>query len=179
MLRVLPPLALLAATLPIIAGASTTPAALPLGSGPDRYALGTARTVASILIYSRWPAQPDPVRLCVVGPADHAGRLDGQILPNGATIKRRDLAINTLDLAGACDALYIGKLALPAMRQLTARVRGEPVLTIAESDPNCRSEAMFCLLYRPDALSFQMNLDAISRSAVRIDPRMLRMSRGY
>ena len=82
-------------------------------------------------------------------------------------------------LGNACDALYIGDLTLPAMRQVTARVRGRPVVTIAEADPACRSEAMFCLVFEAQRLSFQMNLDAISRSSVRVDPRVLRMSRGY
>ena len=32
-----------------------------------------------------------------------------------------------------------------------------------------------CLLFQADSLSFRMNLDALSRSGVRIDPRVLRM----
>ncbi|MEO7470390.1 MAG: YfiR/HmsC family protein, partial [Sphingobium limneticum] len=44
--------------------------------------------------------------------------------------------------------------------------------------PDCGSGAIFCLLYAPQTLSFQLNIDAVSRSAVRIDPRVLRLSKG-
>ncbi len=177
--RLLPFLALLATAAPVFAEASKTPASLVLGAGPDRFAEGVARTVASVLTYTRWPDRPNPVRLCVVGSARHAARLDDGELPGGVVIKRRDVAANARDLGADCDALYIGALASPAMQRLTADVRRKPVVTIAESDPDCRGGAMFCLLFAAKELSFEMNVDAISRSAVRIDPRVLRMSTGY
>ena len=52
------------------------------------------------------------------------------------------------------------------------------MVTIAEADPGCRSQAMFCLLPGKDDLSFELNIDAVARSGVAIDPRLLRMSRG-
>lgn len=65
------------------------------------------------------------------------------------------------------------------MRQrLIAAVRGNPVVTIAEDDRDCAGGAMFCLLFAPQTLSFQLNIDAVSRSTVRIDPRVLRVAKG-
>lgn len=64
------------------------------------------------------------------------------------------------------------------MQRWTTTVRGAPIVTIAENDPACRSEAMFCLVFLEDAMAFQLNIDAVSRSGVRIDPRVLRMSQG-
>jgi hypothetical protein len=171
-------LATLAASYPLAASQRLTPASQPLGGGADRFALGAARTVGSILAYSRWPVAPDPVRLCVIGSASHAARLDGP-LPGGITVSRRDFPASAPDLAAACDALYLGNLPLPVMRAATGAVRGRPVVTIAENDPACRSEAMFCLAVGDAALSFEINIDAISRSTVRIDPRVLRIARGY
>lgn len=149
-----------------------------MSAGSDALAQGAARLVGSILAYSRWPSSPSPVRLCVVGPADHAAALDG-LLPGGIAVDRREVPSTSANLGSLCDALYIGNLSLPAMRQVTSTVRGRAVVTIAEDDPHCRSESMFCLVFAPRALSFQMNIDAIARSAVRIDPRVLRMARDY
>jgi hypothetical protein len=171
-------LAALAASCPLAAAPPLTEINLPLSSGPDRFALGAARTVGSILAYSRWPAAPDPVRLCVIGAASHAALLNGP-LPGGITVSRRNLPAGSSDAAIMCDALYLGNLPLSEMRATIGTVRGRPVVTIAEDDPDCRSEAMFCLVFGQAALSFEMNIDAISRSAVRIDPRVLRMARGY
>ena len=79
-------------------------------------------------------------------------------------------------LAG-CDVVYIGSVPLPAQRQLTAAVRGRGVLTIAENDPGSSSEAMFALTYKPGGLSFRLNIDAVSRSGLRVDPRVLRVAK--
>ena len=61
------------------------------------------------------------------------------------------------------------------MRRLIASTTGRPVVTIVEADLACRSGAMFCLLYAPQSLSFRLSIDAVSRSTVRIDPRVLRL----
>jgi hypothetical protein len=168
----------LMAPMVLTAATPTTPVSLPLNSSATRFSDGAARTVQSILEFSRWPSQPDPVRLCIVGPALHADRLGDLVLSGGRAIERRNLSQNAGAISSLCDALYIGQMDQAAMRRLTARVRGTATVTIAENDPECRSEAMFCLIFEPRALSFQINVDAVSRSVVRIDPRVLRMSKG-
>jgi hypothetical protein len=37
---------------------------------------------------------------------------------------------------------------------------------------------MFVLTYQPDALSFRLNVDAVSRSGLKVDPRVLRVAQG-
>ena len=92
-------------------------------------------------------------------------------------ITRRAVPASPVALAG-CDALYIGQVPPPQARQLTDAVRGRGVLTIAEADPLCRSQAMFCMVYDPRAINFRMNIDAIARSGLRVDPRVLRLAEG-
>ena len=69
-------------------------------------------------------------------------------------------------------------VAAPVARQLTDAVRGRGVLTIAEVDPDGRAQAMFSLLFRPGALNFRLNIDAVSRSGLKVDPRVLRLAQG-
>ncbi len=147
------------------------------GTEASPYAGAVVRTVRSLVEYTRWPQPPSPVELCIVGPASHAGQLDAVRLGDGRMLSRRAVAANPAALAG-CDVVYIGRVPLAGQRQLTAAVRGRGVMTVAEADPECRSEAMFCLIYPAKGLSFRLNIDAVSRSGLRVDPRVLRVSQG-
>lgn len=157
--------------------AADNPFVMLAGGGDDAYAQPVARMVQSMIEYSRWPSQRNPVHLCVAGPALHAGRLDGLRLSDGRTIQRRAVPASPVALAG-CDALYIGAVAGPVARQLTDAVRGRGVLTIAEADPDGRAQAMFSLVFRPGSLNFRLNIDAVSRSGLKVDPRVLRLAQG-
>jgi hypothetical protein len=75
-----------------------------------------------------------------------------------------------------CHVAYFGKLDPAALRQAVLSVRGKGVLTIAENDPMCRSQAMFCLKPNGQSLGFAVNIDAVSRSGLKVDPRVLRMA---
>lgn len=154
-----------------------TPFALAGVPEGGAYAPAVARVVQSLVEYTRWPTPRNPLRLCVAGAALYAGRLDGLRLADGRTIERRSLPPAAVAQAG-CEAVYIGQLPLPAQRQLTAALRGRGVMTIAEADPACRSQAMFCLSFTPQAVSFRLNVDAVARSGLKVDPRVLRLSTG-
>ncbi|QEA16367.1 YfiR family protein [Novosphingobium ginsenosidimutans] len=154
-----------------------TPFALAGAAEAGNYDPAVARVVQSLVEYTRWPSPRNPLRLCVAGPALYAGRLDGLRLADGRLIERRTLPPGAVT-AGACDAVYIGQLAPPAQRQLTTVLRGRGVMTVAEADPACRSQAMFCLSFSAQAVSFRLNVDAVARSGLRVDPRVLRLSTG-
>jgi len=156
----------------------TTPVSVPFGEGAESEARGAARMVGNILEYTRWPTKPERVGICVVGPTHHASRLGDISLPDGTPVSRYFLAPDTDIVPDTCNALYLGNMALEDLQRWTTTVRGAPIVTIAENDPDCRSEAMFCLVLLKDAIAFQLNIDAVSRSGVRIDPRVLRMSQG-
>lgn len=166
---------LVAAAPPILAMAD-----VPVGAsvaGQSRYAGAVARTVRAIIEYTRWPQRSDPVVLCVAGPAQHAAQLGSIRLSDGRRVERRNVAPNAAALGG-CHVLYIGQVPLAQQRQLTSAVRGRAVLTIAEADPGTASEAMFALTFKPAALSFRLNIDAVSRSGLKVDPRVLRLAQG-
>lgn len=153
------------------------PFALAGVSEAGGFAPAVARVVQSLVEYTRWPNPPNPVRLCVVGPALYAARLGGMRLADGRAIDRLTLPALAVK-PGGCDAVLIGQLPFPAQRQLINRLRGRGILTIAEADPQCRSQAMFCLHFTPEAVSFRLNIDAVTRSGLRVDPRVLRLSAG-
>lgn len=157
--------------------AQVKPTGLGLDDGPDPYGRPLMRTIASIVEYSRWPSEHQIVRLCVAGSSDHAGRFDNQALSGGRQLRTVELAPGSVGLE-RCDVAYLGRLSAAEQRGIVAELQGKPVLTIAENDPACRTGSMICLLFEADEMSFRINLDAISRSQVRIDPRVLRMADG-
>jgi YfiR/HmsC-like len=175
MLALAAPSAMAGHSMPLLAMAD-----MPLGgsaAGDSRYAGAVARTVKAVIEYTRWPSPIDPVMLCVAGPAQHAGQLPGLRLSDGRRVERRNIAASAASLGG-CHVLYLGQLPLTQQRALTAAVRGRGVLTIAEADPGNASEAMFALTYKPSSLSFRLNIDAVSRSGLKVDPRVLRVAQG-
>lgn len=169
----------LASLIALAASVLATPGGAVGEPGADfsPHAGAVVRTVRSLVEYTRWPQPPNPVDLCVAGPASHTAGLDAVRLNDGRILQRRAVAANPAALGG-CEVVYIGNLPLAGQRQLTAAVRGRGVMTVAEADPDCRSEAMFCLIYPAKGLSFRLNIDAVSRSGLRVDPRVLRVSRG-
>jgi hypothetical protein len=173
--------AALAGEVPAPAGAAELVSAAAEGVGggarDESYAPATARIVGGIIEYTRWPAQAGPLTLCAAGPTRRGGRLDAVRLADGRAVQRREVA-PVPSAIGGCQVLYIGDVQPLVLRQLVAAARGNGVLTIAEADPACRSQAMFCMVYEPRAVSFRMNLDAIARSGLRVDPRVLRLAEG-
>ncbi|WP_235218995.1 YfiR family protein [Sphingobium sp. C100] len=169
---------LLSMTSAVQAAPLIQPVMMPVGAGADAVAVSTARMVGAVLEYTRWPEPRSVIRLCLAGTPRHAGRLEDVQLASGAALQLSSLTVAGELPMGRCDALYIGRLDAALTRRLIMAAHGQPVVTIAEDDPNCRNGAMFCLLFAPRTLSFQLSIDAVSRSAVRIDPRVLRLSKG-
>ncbi|GIX18610.1 MAG: hypothetical protein KatS3mg120_0286 [Erythrobacter sp.] len=163
--------------LALAAESQPVPVGMPLDNDADPYRAVVARMVRAIVQYSRWPGNPRHLRACVVGPTDHADDL----------LKGREVAEIGVEVVGRspdratpaeCQIVYIGRLGINEQRKVTARMQDGAALTIAENDPACRSRAMICLLFEAQTLSFRLNIDAVSRSQVRIDPRVLRLSGG-
>ena len=145
-----------------------------LGQGPDAYPAAVAQTVRSIAEYSTWPGGQSELSLCIVGPADHAERLTEFAISRDRTVRPRETSEAGVASAG-CDIVYIGRLSLDRQKAVLRSLRGQAVLTISENDPPCRSQAMFCLLFNERSVSFRLNIDAVARSGIRVDPRVLRL----
>lgn len=149
-------------------------------AGPARAASGDAgtqlsRMLAGVLGYARWPASPSSYRFCVVG---EVSRLRAAQSALGALLDRplavRALVGNKL-LLDDCDVLYVGTLPAAARRSVLLAALGKPVLSISENDALCAGPAMFCIAFPGPEVSLLANLDAISRSEVRINPKVLQL----
>ena len=144
----------------------------------DDRSQSVAHTVFGILSYTRWPGDPQTVRLCVVGPTEYADELlKGAVLSGARKTMVRRMRLDDAALLAECDGVYAGVLSDEAWRQLLARIGDRPLLSISERQELCRIGGMFCLDVRPGGVSFEINLDSVARSGVRVNPRVLQLAK--
>jgi len=144
--------------------------------GADGTTRGVNRVLGGIISYAKWPGErPGAARtMCIVGDP----RLTDRIAPavaGGPTISVRRMTAAGVTGGGNCDIIFLGQMPVADRQRLIAWVRGRPVLTITDDDPNCSFGAMFCLSGRTGSVSFSVNLDAIGRGTLRVDPRVLKI----
>lgn len=133
------------------------------------------RMVGGIISYARWPDTPrtTPRNLCVVGRPKLTSRLSPDV-PGGPVVNVRIMSVAGV-IGGDCNILFLGAMPMADRQRLIGWVRGRPILTISDNDPDCLHGAMFCLAARGSGLSFSVNLDSIGRGPLRVDPRVLRI----
>ncbi|WHT76805.1 YfiR family protein [Pseudomonas rhodesiae] len=141
-------------------------------------AQAVTQVVLGILSYARWPVEPAQLRLCIVGPTQYTDDLiKGTTQATGRPVVVQRLLVNHPDIVNACDAVYIGKLTADERSQLFASLIGHPVLSISEGGDQCTVGSLFCLRVSDEQVSFEVNLDSVARSGVRIHPSVLQLSR--
>lgn len=148
------------------------------GQLPAEREPSASAVVWGIISYTRWPQPQEPLRLCVVGDAwgkDALQRSSDRLGPQRSATVRDDISAE--DVSSDCDVVYVGRLAQERLIMLVASVTGKPVLTIGEERDFCSFGGMFCLNDAAVGARFAANLDAISRSGLRINPQVLRLTR--
>ncbi|MEO8490917.1 YfiR family protein [Pseudomonas sp.] len=144
----------------------------------DHRAQSVTQVVLGILSYARWPVEPAQLRLCIVGPTQYTDDLvKGTTQATGRPVVVRRLLADNPDIVSTCDAVYIGKLSDDERSRLFASLIGHPVLSISEGGDQCTVGSLFCLRVADEQVSFEVNLDSVARSGVRIHPSVLQLSR--
>lgn len=145
-------------------------AAHPAESRP----LSVAEAVAGIVDYTRWPEPQVPLHLCFVGASEHRVAIAARL---GAVAVASDLDESDPRLTD-CGALYVGAYGAAAWRTLAPRLADIALLTLCERSEPCANAGMFALDIGVDgAVRFEVNLDAVGRSRVRIHPQVLMLGR--
>ena len=136
------------------------------------------QVVLGIISFTRWPTAPAKVRLCVSGNTDYAGDLLSGPLPStGLPVEAHRVAVDEPAIGSLCDALYLGAVSDTERRQLLANIAGHALLTISERNDSCTLGMMFCLNVDADRVTFDINLDTVARSGVRVHPNVLKLAR--
>ncbi|RQR30256.1 YfiR family protein [Burkholderia sp. Bp9143] len=156
--------------------AATTPAN-PAGPAFSSHDSAVRQVVLGIVSFTRWPTTPVHLHLCVTGRPDYAGALTDTMQAGSTVLDVQRVRFDDPALAIACDVVYLGKLGDDERTRVRAAVAGHPVLTVAEHDPSCTAGSMFCLTVEGESVTFDINLDAVARSGVRVHPNVLNLAR--
>lgn len=139
------------------------------------------QVVLGIISFTRWPTPPAKVRLCVAGSTDYArDLLAGPQSARSATtqpVEAQRISGTEPAIGSLCDALYLGAMGDTERRQIMTNLAGHPVLTISERNDSCTAGTMFCLNVDADRVTFDINLDTVARSGVRVHPNVLKLAR--
>jgi len=148
------------------------------GGAAEQRAQAVTQVVLGILSYARWPVEPAQLRLCIVGPTQYTDDLvKGPTQASGRPVWVQRLLASSTAVASSCDAVYIGQLSADERSQLFATLAGRAVLSISEQGDPCIVGSLFCLRVTDDQVAFEVNLDSVARSGVRIHPSVLQLSR--
>jgi len=146
------------------------------------------QVILDIVSFTRWPRRATLLRLCVVGSSVYADDFVEPAARLGSapvTIEKTDL--DDGQIGSRCDIVYEGMLLRQERERLLRGIAGHPVLTVGESTPDCSLTTMFCLeldglstastVPADQPIAFSSNLDAIARSGLRLNPRVLLLGR--
>lgn len=152
-----------------------TAAQTEVPEGVDGPATAAAEMVYGVLSYTRWPTADGPVRLCLAGQSRLMARMTSGVLPSGrrVLVSRRTAA--TVPGEG-CDAVFVGSATAGELSRIARTANGAALVTMTDSDAECGTGFMICLRRTSTGMTFDLSIDAVSRSAVRIDPRVLMLA---
>ncbi|MEH6351109.1 YfiR family protein [Pseudomonas sp. 3JA] len=150
----------------------------PSTSRAEQRAESVTQVVLGILSYARWPVEPAQLQLCIVGPTQYTDDLvKGTTQATGRPVTVQRLLADHPNIATDCNAVYIGRLTSDERTRLFDSLIGKPVLSISEGGDQCTVGSLFCLRVGDEQVSFEVNLDSVARSGVRIHPSVLQLSR--
>ncbi|KVO52868.1 YfiR family protein [Burkholderia stagnalis] len=135
------------------------------------------QVVLGIISFTRWPTTPVTLHLCVTGRPDYAHGLIDTLQAGSTQLDVERVRFDDASLGMACDVVYLGIMSGDERARVSAAVAGHPVLTISEHDPACTAGSMFCLNVDGERVTFDVNLDAVARSGVRVHPNVLNLAR--
>jgi hypothetical protein len=154
---------------------------VPVGSARAdtgmQQAVAASQIVYGVISYTRWPQEipGDTLDVCVVGQAEHSEHLvDHNTLLHGRRVVTRHKPLS--DLPSNCAVVYVGLLDLSEHDILVRTLIGKPILVISEQG-GCTVASMICLSVSDKRSAFEINLDAVARSGIRIHPSVLKLAR--
>ncbi|CAN5904289.1 hypothetical protein BH11PSE8_BH11PSE8_36800 [soil metagenome] len=158
-----------------------------------------ADVFSGIVRYSQWPDAPATLRICV-NEQDRAALLaitrrfseEAASAPAGGALVsgnpgpvRVQVVSRAIDVGGIaalleCHAIYFGDPMVmarrPTVMAMVARLINLPILTVGHGEDFCSWGGLFCLSPSEAGWRIRANLDSISRSGLRVNAQLLRLT---
>ena len=127
-----------------------------------------------------WPAGGDPNRpfvLAVLGRTPFGDELDSYFATR--TLKNRPVVIRYFHQAAdlePCDLLFIAASEKPRLAGILDKVKGQPTLTVADTEGFARAGVMVGLVRAGTRIVFEVNLAPTRQSGLRMAPGFLQLA---
>lgn len=130
-----------------------------------------------------WPAEAfkdgaTPLTYCTVGEDPFHGALD--VSMNGKMIGTRPIRVLHFKRAQdiqSCQILFLGTLEQKSISAALANIRGNPVLTVGETEHFAQDGGMIGFFLEDNKVRFEINLDAAERAKLKISARLLTLAK--
>jgi hypothetical protein len=139
--------------------------------------LAPAGVVMGILAYTRWPEPARGLTLCITRTAADAAALVAAVkdAPASRPLSWRHVERDQA-LPSGCDIVFFDGWEAQAQRQALRGLADQPVLSIGWGAEFCSDGGLFCLESASGQTRFESNLDAVTRSGLRINAQVLRLT---
>lgn len=142
----------------------------------DAVVPAAVQQLGAIATYARWTGAPHTLRVCITGQTPLSNAMTSQTLPDGRVLMPQRVS-SAQTIAANCEIAVIGTLPSAERAQIIRAAGGVGLLTITDADPACEYGAMFCWRSTATGVTFDLNIAAVTRSRVRVDPRVLALGR--
>lgn len=133
--------------------------------------------VSGIVSYTRWPALSGQPKLCIYASSRYRQALSSEDVNNPLPYSPVIVHSDREALTARCDALYFGNESPAKQQEIINHYQGQALLLMSEQNPECVIGSAFCLIIEHNKVRFSVNLDALTRSGVRVNPDVLMLAR--
>jgi YfiR/HmsC-like len=136
-----------------------------------------AAFVYNFMVFTEWPAEVGPtLTLCVHGADPFGKEIDGL---HGKTAAGRTIAVQRRPGAEplrGCQAVFFAASSLDAAPRLLDGLRGQPVLTMADTPGALRRGVALNMRVAQDKVAFEVNLTAARHAGLNLSSKLLRLA---
>lgn len=132
-------------------------------------------TTFSILSYAKWSTAVQTPSFCVIDNTSLANQFKTVSQQYNQNYQIHSISLNDLS-SFSCQVVFFSTLT-PQQEQSTLNDQAQPILSFSTNNSACEVGSSFCLYKKNQLTSFKVNLDSLSQSKVRIDPRVLLLAK--
>lgn len=156
--------------------------ALPAAAQELEYPLKAA-FLYNFVKFVEWPAdafagERSPLTVCVYGTDPFGDTLDNVV--RGESVGERGLIVqrpDALDDLRDCHVLFVSRSERSRLSEVLARVQGEPVLTVGDTDGFLKAGGVINFVLEENKVRFLINPEAAGRSGLKISSKLLRLAK--
>jgi YfiR/HmsC-like len=119
-----------------------------------------------------------PIVYCTIGEDPFHGALDASL--SGKAVGERALQVQhfkQLEEIRGCQILFIGEGEQKRMASLATKLKGNPVLTVGESEHFIQEGGMIGFLLEENKIRFEINLDVAEHAKLKLSSRLLGLAK--